>query len=99
MATIRKMKDHTIENVTLTDVDTILELAADLELTVETYEGVLNDLHIVYADKKLKVGSANPRNYIVCYYTYASPWSNSLHILLTDNFDNVIPYIPTEESE
>lgn len=90
------MKDYTFENVNLEDVDYILNFAADAGLHFDTYEGVLNDVHIIEAERKIKLGRVKPREYIVCYYEFASMWGNTLHILMTDNADTMRSFIPVD---
>ena len=93
------MKDITHENVSLSEVDTILNLAAESGIAIDTYEGVLNDTHIIYADKNIKIGRAKPRDYIVCYYEFQNSTSNTLHILQTDNLASVESFSPAEYDE
>ena len=93
------MKDIIHENVSLSDVDTILNFASENDIAFDTYEGALNDTHIVYADKNIKIGRAKPRDYIVCYYKFASAWGNTLHILQTDNLASVESFIPADYDE
>lgn len=88
-----------IHNVSLSTHDDLLRIADSRELTIETYEGVLNDLYIIYADKEIAIGNRQGYDYIVCYYTYASSNHNNLHIMLTDDYDEVIPFIPTDLME
>ena len=85
-----------IHNVSLSTHDDLLRIADSQGLTVETYEGVLNDLYIIYADKEIAIGNRPGYNYIVCYYTFASSNHNNLHIMLTNDYDEVIPFIPTD---
>ena len=88
-----------IHNVSLSTHDDLLRIADSRGLTVETYEGVLNDLYIIYADKEIAIGNRPGYNYIVCYYTFASSNHNNLHIMLTNDYDEVIPFIPTDLME
>ena len=90
------MKDLTYENVSLSDVDAILNFAAENNIGFDTYEGVLNDTHIVYADKNIKIGRAKPRDYIVCYYKFQNSNSNTLHILMTDDLAKAESFIPAD---
>lgn len=93
------MKDIIHENASLSDVDTILNFASENDIAFDTYEGVLNDTHIVYADKNIKIGRAKPRDYIVCYYKFQNANSNTLHILQTDNLASVESFIPADCDE
>lgn len=93
------MKDITHENVSLSEVDTILNLAAESGIAIDTYEGVLNDTHVIYADKNIRIGRAKPRDYIVCYYEFQNSNSNTLHILQTDNLASVESFIPADYDE
>ena len=86
-----------IHNVSLKTVDDVLNLASTEGYAVETYEGVLNDLHIIYDCDDIRLGSRRGYSYIVCYYTYASSNHNDLHILLTDDYDLVSSFIPSED--
>ena len=90
------LKDVLHEGVSLSDVDSLLNFASENDIAFDTYEGVLNDLHIIYAGRSIKVGRAKPREYIVCYYEFASAWGNTLHILLTDDWDKVASFIPDD---
>lgn len=93
------MKDIIHENVSLSDVDMILNFAAENGIAIDTYEGVLNDTHIIFADKNIKIGRAKPREYIVCYYKFQNSNSNTLHILQTDNLASVESFIPADYDE
>ena len=86
-----------IHNVSLSTHDDLLRIADGQGLTVESYEGVLNDLYIIYADKEIAIGNRTGYDYIVCYYTYASSNHNDLHILQTNDFDLVLTFMPTED--
>ena len=83
-----------IHEVSLKTVDDVLNLASAEGYAIETFEGVLNDLHIIYDCDGIRLGSRRGYSYIVCYYTYASSNHNDLHILLTDDFDLVTTFIP-----
>ena len=87
-----------IHNVSLKTVEDVLNLASAEGYAVETYEGVLNDLHIIYECDGIRLGSRRGYSYIVCYYTYASSNHNDLHILLTDDLDHVLTFMPTVDA-
>ena len=86
-----------IHNVSLNTVNELLDVAVAGDIAVEAYEGVLNDTNVIYADNNMTVGSREPYRYIVCYYKFASAWQNTLHIMLTNDFSEVLERIGNDE--
>ena len=79
------MKNYTKE-VTFKSYELILDTAIEMGLEVEQFEGTLNDTYIIYNENlDLKLRGIKARKYIVLYPKFLNSWSNSFHILLTDN--------------
>ena len=72
----------------------VIEEGYDVEVT----EGVLNDTLIINNfDKQLSVKGVKPRRFIILYPKFQNEWSNSFHILMTDNESKVEEFRETEE--
>jgi hypothetical protein len=56
---------------------------------VEVFEGVLNDTYIIHAYKDFGIKGVKNRDYIILYPKFSNEWSNSFHILLTDDENKV----------
>lgn len=79
------MKNYTKET-TFKSHQLILDAAIERGLEVEQFEGVLNDTYIIYNENlDLKLRGIKARKYMVLYPQFLNSWSNSFHILLTDN--------------
>ena len=79
------MRNYTKE-IAFESQQIILDAAIERGLEVEQFEGTLNDTYIIYnEDLDLKLRGIKARKYIVLYPQFLNSWSNSFHILLTDN--------------
>lgn len=79
------MKDYN-ERITYESLDNILNTALEIGYDVDVVEGALNDTYVIHnVDKALSVKGMKPRRYIILYPQFATEWSNSFHVLMTDN--------------
>lgn len=78
------MKDYKAQ-ITYESLNNILDYATEREYDIEVEEGVLNDTYVIFVNKGMTVGKAKPRKYIVLYPKFANEWSNTFHILMTDD--------------
>lgn len=89
---IKKLRDYQQE-VTLEDVDKLIDLACEYEMDVYWAEDVLNDFYIIVNDPKIiKANNSRPRKYIITYPVYASEMSNRLYMRHTDKLSVAIDY-------
>lgn len=79
------MRNYTKET-TYESHQLIIDAAIEMGLEIEQFEGVLNDTYIIYNENlDLKLRGIKARKYMVLYPQFLNSWSNSFHILLTDN--------------
>lgn len=79
------MRNYTKET-TYESHQLILDTAIEMGLEIEQFEGVLNDTYIIYNENlDLKLRGIKARKYIILYPQFLNAWSNTFHILLTDN--------------
>lgn len=73
-------------------VSKLINVASENGIEIESFEGVLLDSYIIYANSKLKVGSWKPREYILAIATYKNPWESVYKLVLTDKRETVARY-------
>ena len=73
-----------IKKVDYCDVKAMLELADELGVDIEGYEGSLVDNYIIHNDRKIKVNS-NTADYIIAKETYKNSWESDYTVILTDD--------------
>jgi len=79
------MRNYTKET-TYESHQLIIDAAIEMGLEIERFEGALNDTYIIYNENlDLKLRGIKARKYMVLYPQFLNSWSNSFHILLTDN--------------
>lgn len=79
------MRNYTKE-ITFKSQQLILDTAIERGLEVERIEGTLNDTYIIHNENlDLKLRGIKARKYIVLYPQFLNVWSDTFHILLTDN--------------
>ena len=66
-------------------LNNFVDYAAENGYEIEVFEGVLNDTYIIHADKQFGIKGVKSRNYIILYPKFQNEWSNTFHILLTDD--------------
>lgn len=87
------MKDYIINNFEWKDVMKLLDLATDLGLAVDCFEGSLLDNYIIYSDKKIKINKARPRKYILIREYYINAWSSGIQLIMTDDDNKANEFI------
>ena len=87
------MKDYNSE-ISYTFLNDFLHHAIEHGYDVDGKEGVLNDTYVIFnVDKALSIKGVKPRNYIVLYPKYLNEWSNSFHMLMTDDEDKMKQFL------
>lgn len=75
--------------VSYESLNNFVNYAIEKDYEVEVFEGALNDTYIIHANKKFGVKGVKNREYIILYPKFANAWSNTFHILLTDDENKV----------
>jgi hypothetical protein len=87
------------ERITYDSYNKILNLALEYGYDVDVIEGVLNDTYIIHnVDKELYIKGAKSRRYIILYPQFATEWSNSFHVLLTDSEEKMQEFLNQQEA-
>lgn len=82
-----------------------LETALEHEIETLELQGALNDNYLIYSNKVLKWKNIKPRKYIILEARYATHWSNTFHMILTDddtlaeNFESLVQEQESEDYE
>lgn len=79
-----KRKDY-VTNIEMVVADKFIELASELGLYCETYEGCLLDNHVIRGAEQIKLGRVKPRKFIMIKEKYLKEWSSTLELTMTDN--------------
>lgn len=79
-----KRKDYVV-NIDMELADNFIELASELGLDCETYEGCLLDNHVIRGAEQIKLGRVKPRKFIMIKEKYLNEWSSTLELTMTDN--------------
>jgi len=83
------MKDYN-RQITCNSLNNFVDYANDKGYDLEVIEGVLNDTYIINNyDKELSIKGVKARDYIILYPKFQNAQSNSFHILMTDNENEV----------
>lgn len=83
------MKDYN-KQITYNSQNNFISYAVDKGYNIDVIEGTLNDTYIIYnLDKKLSIKGVKARDYIVLYPKFQNSWSNTFHILMTNNKNKV----------
>lgn len=91
------MKDYNRE-INYESFNNFVEYAFENGYEVKVVEGVLNDTFIIYNhDKKLSIKGVKGRDYIILYPKFLNSWSNSFHILLSDNENRLEEFLTETE--
>lgn len=87
------MKDYN-KQVTYESLNSFVDYAVNNGYGVEIVEGVLNDTYVIYnEDRQLSIKGVKPRDYIILYPKFLSAWSNTFHILMTDDESKVQEFL------
>ena len=79
------MKDYN-RQITYESLNNFVDYANNEGYIVKVIEGVLNDTYIIFNEnRELSVKGVKARDYIVLYPKFQNSWSNTFHILMTDD--------------
>ena len=80
------MKNY-IKEISMEQASKIIELANELDLNYDGFDGTLLDNYIIYndADTQIKFGRSKPRKYIVIEEFYKNCWTSGLRMTCTDD--------------
>ena len=91
------MKDYNRE-ITYSSLNNFVEYAVSKGYDLEVIEGALNDTYIINNyDKELSIKGVKARDYIILYPKFQNTQSNSFHILMTDNENEVNKFLALAE--
>ena len=83
------MKDYNRE-ITYSSLNNFVDYAVSKGYDLEVIEGALNDTYIINNyDKELSIKGVKARDFIILYPKFQNAQSNSFHILMTDNENEV----------
>lgn len=85
------MKDYNT-CINLEMVDNIVAYANNNDFEVYSKEGTLNDFFIIPSNKKIKIGNARGRNFIILFYKFRNSYSNDIYLKMTDSLETAIKY-------
>lgn len=90
------MKDYN-KQITYNSLNNFVDYANKNGYETEVIEGVLNDTYIIYnVDKKLSVKGVKARDFIILYPKFQTSWSNTFHILMTNDKNKVNEFLELE---
>jgi hypothetical protein len=91
------MKDYN-RQITCNSLNNFVDYAVSKGYNLEVIEGVLNDTYIINNyDKELSIKGVKARDYIILYPKFQNTQSNSFHILMTDNENEVNKFLALAE--
>jgi len=91
------MKDYNRE-ITYSSLNNFVEYAVSKGYDLEVIEGALNDTYIINNyDKELSIKGVKARDFIILYPKFQTSQSNSFHILMTDNENEVNKFLALAE--
>lgn len=79
-----------VKEIGMETANKIIEMANELDLNYDGFDGTLLDNYIVYndAESRIKFGNTKPRKYIIIEEFYKNEWSSGLRMTATDD-DNL----------
>lgn len=87
------MKDYN-KQITYESLNNFVDYAVNNGYEVEIIEGVLNNTYVIRnVDRQLSVKGVKPRDFIVLYPKFLNEWSNTFHILMTDDESKVEEFL------
>ena len=91
------MKDYN-RQITCNSLNNFVEYAVSKGYDLEVIEGALNDTYIINNyDKELSIKGVKARDFIILYPKFQTSQSNSFHILMTDNENEVNKFLALAE--
>ena len=80
------MKDY-VKEISMETASKIIEMANELSINYDGFDGTLLDNYIVYNDSdiQIKFGKSKPRKYIIIEEFYKNCWTSGLRMTCTDN--------------
>lgn len=93
------MKDYS-KQITYNSLNSFVDYAVENGYDLDVIEGVLNDTHVIYnVDKLLSIKGVKARDFIILYPKFQNEWSNTFHILMTDDESKVKEFLGVEEQQ
>lgn len=87
------LKDYSKE-ISYNSYNNFVDYASNKGYDIDIIEGDLNDTYIIHnPERTLSLKGVKGREFIVLYPKFQNSWSNTLHILLTDNEDTVNEFL------
>lgn len=76
-----------VKEISMEQASKIIELANELSINFEGFDGNLLDNYIVYNEKdiQIKFGKSKPRKYIIIEEFYKNCWTSCLRMTATDD--------------
>jgi hypothetical protein len=91
------MKDYE-KQITYESLKKFVNYSVENDYQVDVIEGVLNDTFIIFnTDRKLSIKGIKARKYIVLYPKFYNAWSNTFHVLMTDDDSKVDEFLKLKE--
>ena len=80
------MKNY-VKEISMETASKIIEMANELSINFEVFDGNLLDNYIVYNEKdtQIKFGRSKPRKYIIIEEFYKNCWTSGLRMTATDD--------------
>ena len=91
------MKDYN-NQITYKSQNDFVDYASKKGYHIEVIEGTLNYTYIIYnVNKKLSIKGVKARDFIILYPKFQNSWSNTFHILMTDDESKVKEFLKEVE--
>lgn len=83
------MKKIVYNRIDTNTVEKILSMSIELNNDTEQYEGALLDNYIIYNKKRISLGKAKGREYIIAREKYLNEWSSCYELIFTDDIKEI----------
>lgn len=83
------MKKIIYNRIDTDSLEKILSMSIELNNDIEEYEGSLLNNYIIYNDRKISLGRAKGREYIIVREKYLNEWSSCYELIFTDDIKEV----------
>lgn len=91
------MRDYNSQ-ITYKSLNNFVDYANKQGYAIDIVEGVLNDTYIIYNEgKQLSIKGVKARDFIILYPKFQTSWSNTFHILMTDDESKMKEFLEVEE--
>ena len=85
-------------DITLDEVNNILNFATERDIEFEGYEGTILDNYIVYNYKDITFKGIKARDFIILKSKYLNEWSSTTEMIFTDDEKLVNDYVELWEN-